>query len=143
MKKKGIDHIIDMQSGDSENLHFEDNTFDSAIAAFGVRNFENLEAGLKEIHRVLKPNSKAVILEFSKPTVFPFKQLYNFYFRFVLPSIGKVVSKDNAAYTYLPESVKEFPYGDDFLRILEETGFKNTKCIPVTLGISSIYIGEK
>lgn len=143
MKKKGIDHIITMESGDSENLRFEDNNFDAVIVAFGVRNFENLEKGLQEMNRVLNEGGKAVILEFSKPTVFPFKQLYNFYFRWILPKIGKLVSKDNAAYTYLPESVNEFPYGDDFLKILDKTGFKNTRCKPLTLGISSIYIGEK
>lgn len=143
MKKKGYDHIIDMQSGDSENIHFEDNKFDAVIVAFGVRNFENLEKGLKEMNRVLRPGGKAVILEFSKPTVFPFKQLYNLYFRWILPRIGKLVSKDSAAYTYLPESVNEFPYGNDFLTILTKTGFKNTKCKPLTLGISSIYVGEK
>jgi len=143
MKKRGLDHIIDMQSGDSENLHFDDNNFDAIIVAFGVRNFENLEKGLAEMNRVLKPGGKAVILEFSKPSIFPFKQLYNFYFRWILPKVGKLVSKDSAAYTYLPESVKEFPYGEEFIRILEGTGFKNTQCKPLTLGISSIYIGEK
>lgn len=143
MKKRGYSDIIDMQSGDSENLHFDDNKFDAVIVAFGVRNFENLEKGLSEMNRVLRPGGRAIILEFSKPTVFPFKQLYNFYFRWILPKIGKVVSKDNAAYTYLPESVNEFPFGNDFLRILEKTGYKNTKCKPLTLGISSIYVGEK
>lgn len=143
MKKKGLSEIIDMQSGDSENLHFEDNTFDAVIVAFGVRNFENLEKGLKEMNRVLRPGGKAVILEFSKPTVFPFKQLYNFYFRWILPKIGKLVSKDSAAYTYLPESVNEFPFGNAFTEILANTGFKNTQCKPLTLGISSIYVGEK
>ncbi|MEP1032925.1 bifunctional demethylmenaquinone methyltransferase/2-methoxy-6-polyprenyl-1,4-benzoquinol methylase UbiE [Ekhidna sp.] len=143
MKKRGYSDIIDMQSGDSENLHFDDNKFDAVIVAFGVRNFENLEKGLSEMNRVLRSGGRVVILEFSKPTVFPFKQLYNFYFRWILPKIGKVVSKDNAAYTYLPESVNEFPFGDDFLQILEKTGYKNTKCKPLTLGISSIYVGEK
>ncbi|MBC6425501.1 MAG: bifunctional demethylmenaquinone methyltransferase/2-methoxy-6-polyprenyl-1,4-benzoquinol methylase UbiE [Ekhidna sp.] len=143
MKKKGIDHIIDMQSGDSENIHFENNSFDAVIVAFGVRNFEDLEKGLKEMNRVLKPGGKAIILEFSKPTIFPFKQLYNFYFRWILPKIGEIVSKDNAAYTYLPESVNEFPYGKEFLRILDKTGYKNNKCKPLTQGISSIYLGEK
>jgi demethylmenaquinone methyltransferase/2-methoxy-6-polyprenyl-1,4-benzoquinol methylase len=143
MKKKGLEGIITMESGDSENLRFEDNNFDAVIVAFGVRNFENLEKGLAEMNRVLRPGGKAVILEFSKPTIFPFKQLYNFYFRWILPKIGKLVSKDNAAYTYLPESVNEFPFGQDFLNILTKTGFKNTKCKPLTLGISSIYIGEK
>lgn len=143
MKKRGYEEIIELQSGDSENLHFEDNNFDAVIVAFGVRNFENLEKGLSEMNRVLLPGGKAVILEFSKPTLFPFKQLYNFYFRWILPKIGKLVSKDNAAYTYLPESVNEFPYGDNFLTILEKTGFKNTQCKTLTLGISSIYVGEK
>ncbi|MEM9895510.1 MAG: bifunctional demethylmenaquinone methyltransferase/2-methoxy-6-polyprenyl-1,4-benzoquinol methylase UbiE [Bacteroidota bacterium] len=143
MKKRGYDHIIDMQSGDSENLRFAENHFDAIIVAFGVRNFENLEKGLAEMKRVLKPGGKAVILEFSKPTVFPFKQLYSFYFRFILPKVGKLFSKDEAAYTYLPESVKEFPYGANFLSILNKLGFNNTRCKPLTLGISSIYIGEK
>jgi len=143
MKKKGIDHIISMESGDSENLRFEDNNFDAVIVAFGVRNFENLEQGLSEMNRVLRSGGKAVILEFSKPTAFPFKQLYSFYFRWILPKIGKLVSKDNAAYTYLPESVNEFPFGKDFLEIMAKTGFKNAKCKPLTLGISSIYVGEK
>ncbi len=143
MKKRNISHIIDMQSGDSENIHFEDNSFDAIIVAFGVRNFENLEKGLSEMYRVLKSGGKAIVLEFSKPTIFPFKQLYNFYFRWILPKVGKLVSKDNAAYSYLPESVNEFPYGGDFLQILKKTGFKNTKCRPLTLGISSIYSGEK
>lgn len=143
MKSRKIDHIITMESGDSENLHFDDNKFDAIIVAFGVRNFENLEKGLSEMNRVLKPGGKAVILEFSKPTIFPFKQLYHFYFRWVLPKIGRIVSKDSSAYTYLPESVNEFPYGKDFERILAQTGFKNTLCKPLTLGISSIYTGEK
>ncbi len=143
MKKKGIDHIIQLESGDSENLRFENNKFDAVIVAFGVRNFENLEKGLKEMYRVLKTGGKVVILEFSKPTTFPFKQLYNFYLRGILPKIGRVVSKDNAAYTYLPESVNEFPYGRNFLAILVKNGFKKTQCKPLTLGISSIYIGEK
>ncbi|MDE0472357.1 MAG: bifunctional demethylmenaquinone methyltransferase/2-methoxy-6-polyprenyl-1,4-benzoquinol methylase UbiE [Ekhidna sp.] len=143
MKKRGIDHIIDMQSGDSENIHFEDNSFDAVIVAFGIRNFEYLEKGLKEMNRVLKPGGKVVILEFSKPTIFPFKQLYSFYFRWILPKIGRFISKDNAAYQYLPESVSKFPCGEDFLRILSKTGYKNNKCKPLTLGISSIYSGEK
>lgn len=143
MKRKGVDHIIDMQMGDSEKLLFEDNTFDAAIVAFGVRNFENLEKGLKDMYRVLKPGGKTVIIEFSRPRRFPMKQLYNFYFKSILPIIGKLISKDQSAYTYLPESVDAFPDGQNFLDILSEVGYKQTQCRPLTFGISSIYIGQK
>ncbi len=143
MKRKGIDHIIDMQMGDSEKLLFESNTFDAVIVSFGVRNFENLEKGLSDMFRVLKPGGKTVIIEFSRPRRFPMKQLYNFYFKSILPIIGKLISKDQSAYTYLPESVEAFPDGDDFLTILEKVGFKSTECKPLTFGISSIYIGQK
>jgi demethylmenaquinone methyltransferase / 2-methoxy-6-polyprenyl-1,4-benzoquinol methylase len=143
MKKKGYDNIIDLQLGDSEKLLFDDNTFDSVIVSFGVRNFENLEKGISDMNRVLKPGGKTVILEFSKPTKFPFKQIYNFYFRAILPKIGKVISRDNAAYTYLPESVEAFPDGDKFLEVLKNAGFKNTRCKSLTFGVSSIYTGEK
>lgn len=141
--KTGHDNVIELKLGDSEKLHFEDNKFDSVIVAFGVRNFEELEVGLENMYRVLKPGGKTVILEFSRPHMFPFKQLYDFYFRLILPKIGRIVSGDNSAYKYLPESVLEFPHGDKFLKILENVGFKNNKCIPLTFGISSIYIGLK
>ena len=143
MKKKGLDHIIDMQMGDSEKLLFEDNTFDAVIVSFGVRNFENLEKGLSDMYRVLRPGGKVVIVEFSQPKTFPMKQLYNFYFKSILPVIGKMVSKDQSAYTYLPESVAAFPDGERFLNILGEVGFNKTECKPLTFGISSIYIGQK
>lgn len=143
MKKRGLDHIIELQLGDSEKLLFEDNKFDAVIVSFGVRNFENLEKGLADMYRVLRPGGKAVIVEFSKPKKFPMKQGYNFYFKYILPQIGKIISKDSSAYTYLPESVQVFPDGDDFLAILQKVGFKNTTCRPLTFGISSIYIGEK
>lgn len=143
MKRKGVDHIIDMQMGDSEKLLFEDNTFDAAIVAFGVRNFENLKKGLSDMHRVLKPGGKTVIIEFSRPRKFPMKQLYNFYFKSILPIIGKLISKDQSAYTYLPESVDAFPDGQQFLDILSEVGYKKIECRPLTFGISSIYIGQK
>ena len=143
MVRRKLDDRIEMVSGDSEGLRFEDNKFDAVIVAFGVRNFENLEQGLADMFRVLKPGGKVVILEFSKPHLFPFKQLYNFYFKYVLPVIGRVVSKDQAAYTYLPDSVKEFPDGKSFLNILSRIGFQNTQCIPQTFGISSIYTGSK
>ena len=143
MKKKGLDQKIELLSGDSEALQFEDNKFDAVIVSFGVRNFEHLEKGLADMYRVLKPGGKTVILEFSKPKSFPFKQLYHFYFKWILPKIGNTISKDQAAYTYLPESVRAFPDGQNFLEILEKVGFKNTQCKPLTLGISSIYIGTK
>ncbi len=141
--KKGLDHRIELQTGDSERLLFDDNKFDAIIVAFGVRNFENLEKGLKDMYRVLKKGGKVVILEFSKPKTFPFKQVYQFYFKWILPKIGRFISSDTAAYTYLPESVSEFPDGKDFLGILEKTGFKETECKALTLGISSIYSGVK
>jgi len=143
LKKKGLDHLIELQMGDSERLLFDDNKFDAIIVAFGVRNFEHLEQGLKDMHRVLKSGGKVVILEFSKPRKFPFKQVYQFYFKWILPKIGRLISKDSSAYTYLPESVNEFPDGKDFQGILEKTGFKQTECKPLTLGISSIYTGIK
>jgi demethylmenaquinone methyltransferase / 2-methoxy-6-polyprenyl-1,4-benzoquinol methylase len=143
MKKKGLEDRIELQMGDSEKLLFEDNNFDAVIVSFGVRNYENLVKGLTDMHRVLKPGGKTVIVEFSSPTMFPMKQLYSFYFKFILPVIGKLISKDQAAYTYLPESVDAFPDGDKFLEILKQVGFKNTVCKPLTFGISSIYIGQK
>ncbi len=143
MKKKGYSERISLELGDSENLRFEDNSFDAAIASFGVRNFENLEKGLSEINRVLKPGGTIIVLEFSKPYMFPFKQIYNFYFSKILPLIGRVTSKDQTAYSYLYESVQAFPDGKDFLKVLEKVNFKQTKWKPLTLGISSIYIGKK
>ncbi len=143
LKKKGVDHIVQLELGDSEKLMFKDNNFDAVIVSFGVRNFANLELGLADMFRVLKPGGKTVIVEFSKPSKFPFKHIYNFYFKAILPKIGKVVSKDQSAYTYLPESVKVFHDGAEFLEVLKRVGFKNTKCIPLTFGVSSIYVGEK
>ncbi len=143
LKKRKLDDKISLALGDSENLPFEDNKFDAIIVAFGVRNFENLEKGLAEMFRVLRPGGKVVVLEFSKPKSFPFKQLFNFYFKNILPTLGKTISKDNAAYTYLPESVRSFPDGKDFTSILDKLGFKDTVCKPLTLGISSIYTGIK
>jgi demethylmenaquinone methyltransferase/2-methoxy-6-polyprenyl-1,4-benzoquinol methylase len=143
IKKKNLDHVITLENGDSENLRFEDNNFDAVIVAFGVRNFENLENGLLNMNRVLKKDGKVIILEFSKPTSFPFKQMYNFYFKSILPIIGNVISKDNSAYTYLPESVQAFPQGSKFLEILKKTGFNQTECIQLTFGICSIYTGVK
>lgn len=141
--QRGLSDRIVLLSGDSENLPFPENKFDAVTVAFGVRNFENLEKGLSEIFRVMKPGATLVVLEFSKPARFPFKQLYNFYFKAILPVIGRVVSKDKAAYTYLPESVQAFPDGKRFESILNQVGFKNTTCTSLTFGISSIYTGQK
>lgn len=138
-----VDNRITLLSGDSENLPFPDTNFDAVTVAFGVRNFENLDRGLQEIYRVLRPEGQLVVLEFSKPRQFPFRQLYNFYFRWILPTVGRIVSSDKSAYTYLPESVAAFPDGEDFLNHLRKAGFKAATCTPLTFGISSIYIGKK
>ncbi len=143
LEKMGLTDKIELRMGDSEELLFDDNKFDATVVAFGVRNFQNLEKGLADMHRVIREGGKLVVLEFSQPTRFPMKQLYGFYFKAILPLIGKFVSKDNAAYTYLPESVAEFPYGEKFTEILKKVGFKETQCIPLTFGISSIYVGKK
>ncbi len=134
---------VELLQGDSENLQFEGNKFDAVTVGFGVRNFENLEKGLAEILRVMKPGAMLVVLEFSRPKRFPFKQVYNFYFKSILPNIGRMVSKDKSAYTYLPESVDAFPDGKDFENILQKVGFKNTTCEPLTFGISSVYTARK
>ncbi len=141
--KKGLDKVISLAQGDSENLPFEDNSFDAITVAFGVRNYENLEKGLKEMRRVLKTDGQLVVLEFSRPTVFPFKQLFNTYFKYILPTIGKFTSKDPDAYRYLYESVQAFPDGQKFVEVLDKTGFKSNQCTRLSLGICSIYHGEK
>jgi demethylmenaquinone methyltransferase / 2-methoxy-6-polyprenyl-1,4-benzoquinol methylase len=143
LKERGLDQLIELRTGDSESLPFEENKFDAVVVAFGVRNFENLEKGLAEMQRVLKPGGRLVVLEFSRPRMFPFRQLYHFYFTFVLPKIGRMISRDPAAYTYLPESVLAFPDGEDFIGILKKTGFTYTTCQPLTLGISSLYTAVK
>lgn len=143
VKAKHLDNVVTLQYGDSENLPFNDNSFDAITVGFGVRNFEDLRRGLTEMYRVLKPGGQAVILEFSRPGSFPFKQVYNFYFSFILPRIGKMVSKDDSAYTYLPKSVEAFPDGEDFIRILQDVGFKQNQCRSLTFGVSSIYTGTK
>ena len=143
IKKKGLQDRIELKLGDSENLEFHSNTFDAYTAGFGVRNFENLEKGLTEMLRVLKPNGTAIILEFSKPKAFPIKQIYNFYFNSMLPGIGKKVSKDSSAYTYLPESVEAFPDGEQFIQILSKVGYNNIEEIRLLFGIASIYKARK
>ncbi|MCI3936693.1 bifunctional demethylmenaquinone methyltransferase/2-methoxy-6-polyprenyl-1,4-benzoquinol methylase UbiE [Chryseobacterium aahli] len=142
IKKLKLDGKISMQKGDAENLPFEDNRFDAASVAFGVRNFENLTKGLAELRRVVKENKSVYILEFSKVEGFlgPF---YMFYFKNILPAIGRLVSKDNRAYTYLPDSVNAFPFGEKMRQILLDTGFKKVEYKKLSLGIATIYKATK
>jgi len=140
---KGLSSKIDLQYGDSEALPFDAAYFDAITCAYGVRNFEHLELGLKDMYRVLRPGGRIAILEFSKPKNFPVKQLYNFYFRYILPVLGKTVSKDATAYTYLPESVAAFPEGNDFCQILKNCGFTDVHARPLTLGITTLYTAGK
>ena len=139
----GMQDQIRLQQGDSENICFEDDTFDAVAVAFGVRNFERLDEGLKEMHRVLKKNGKVIILEFAMPRSFPMKQLYAFYFQCVLPTVGGLLSKNRQAYRYLPASVVKFPQGDDFLQIMRDCGFRDVACQKLTCGIACIYTGIK
>ncbi len=143
IRSQGLESVIELKTGDSEQLEFPEASFDAVTVAFGVRNFENLERGLAEMLRVLRPGGQAVILEFSRPHIFPFKQLYNAYFKYVLPLIGRLTSRDMRAYTYLFESVQAFPEGDQFLNILSKTGYQNPRCERLTLGICSIYHAVK
>jgi len=143
IKAKKLDHLIEMQLGDSEDLPFKDQTFDAVTVAFGVRNFENLQKGLKEMHRVLKPGSVAIILEFSKPKTFPVKQVYNFYFKYILPGFGKLVSKSKDAYTYLPESVSSFPEDKAFFVELKQAGFTKNTQKRLSMGIATLYSAYK
>lgn len=143
VKAKQLDNRVDMIIGDSENMPFEDNTFDAITVAFGVRNFETLENGLKDILRVLKPGGTFVILETSVPTKFPFKQGYKVYSKFILPTIGKLFSKDKTAYKYLSESASVFPYGEALNNILRNIGFINVEDKPQTFGVATIYTASK
>lgn len=143
VKKKGFAEHINLEIGNAESIRFDSEYFDTAIVAFGVRNFENLEKGLSEMMRVLKPNGSILVLEFSKPKYFPFKQIYFFYFKFVLPLIGKLISKHAEAYEYLPNTVMNFPEGEIFLNILKKVGFKDTRQRRMTFGIATAYVGVK
>ena len=141
--KANLSDTIEMVVGDSENMPFEDNTFDAITVSFGVRNFANLDKGLTEIRRVLKPNGTFVVLETSNPTKFPFKQGYKFYTSFILPIIGKIFSRDKVAYSYLSESANSFPFVEVFDNILQKNGFINTEYKPVTFGVATIYSATK
>lgn len=143
MHERKIDHIIDMQHGDSENLPFDDGAFDAVTVAFGVRNFENLKQGLSEMLRVTRTGGKIVILEFSKPKKFPVKQTFAIYSKYVIPFFGKNIAKDEKAYAYLPESVSVFPEGKEFTDILRALGYNNVKAETVSGGIATLYTGIK
>lgn len=143
MVKRKVNHIIEMVQGDSENLSFEDNTFDAYTVGFGVRNFQNLDAGLTEMLRVLKPKGVGLILEFSKPKKFPVKQYFKFHSNYIIPTFGRMISKDRAAYSYLPESVAAFPEGQAFVDIMTSVGYKDVKSKIVGGGIATIYYGIK
>ena len=141
--KRNLSNTIEMIIGDSEKLPFEDNSFDAITVAFGIRNFENLEKGLSEILRVLKPSGIFVILETSVPTKFPFKQGYNIYTKGIMPIIGKIFSRDKVAYSYLSESASVFPYGERLNNILRKIGFINPVATPQTFGVATIYTATK
>ncbi len=141
--KKQLNNQIELVLGDSEKLDFKDHSFDAITVGFGVRNFEDLNKGLQEIYRVLKPNGVFVVLETSQPTKFPMKQLFYFYSKYIIPTIGGLFSKDKKAYKYLPESAAKFPYGEKFNNILLKNGFNTAIDNPVAFGISSIYTAIK
>jgi demethylmenaquinone methyltransferase / 2-methoxy-6-polyprenyl-1,4-benzoquinol methylase len=143
LKTRHLEHVIELQNGDSEAIMFPDDTFDAVTVAFGVRNFEHLETGLSEILRVLKPGGKLSVLEFSKPNLPGIEQLYNLYLGIVAPGIAKMVAKNKEAYAYLNDSVKAFPEGKAFMAIMEKTGYKEITCRRLSLGICSIYSGQK
>ncbi len=141
--KLGLDHQIRFIQGDSENLPFDDNSFEAITVAFGVRNFENTQVGLAECYRILTAGGVLSILEFSRPTIAPFKQLYFFYFKYVLPWIGKITSGDKMAYTYLYESSRAFAAGTEFASLLAAVGFKHVSFKPLTFGVCTLYSAEK
>jgi len=143
IKKLKLDNLIELKEGDAETLDFPDNSFDAITVGFGVRNFENLEKGLSNLARILKPGGKIVILEFSYPRKFPIKQFYTFYFFYLTPFFGKLFSKDSRAYSYLPESVKAFPNNEKLVEILNKCGFKNASYTSLTLGVAAIYEAGK
>jgi len=141
--KKGLNDKITLELGDSENMKYADSSYDVVSSAFGVRNFGDLRKGLTEMYRVLRPGGQIVVLEFSRPKVFPIKQGFNLYFKHILPFIGKIKSKDDKAYKYLYESVQVFPDYDRFTQILDQIGFKDSKWSSLSFGICTIYSATK
>lgn len=143
VKKKGLDNKIFLMIGDGCNIPCADSAFDLTTISFGIRNFPDPQKSLHEIQRVLKPGGRVMIMEFSIPKNFIFRNIYFFYFRHLLPFVGNLVSKHKDAYTYLNKSVEDFPYGDAFLQLMRNANFKNLKAIPLTFGIATLYIGDK
>ena len=141
--RRGLAGVITLLAAEAESLPFAEGTFDAAVVAFGVRNFEDLQQGLAEMRRVLRAGGRLVVLEFSRPRVFPLRQIYLFYFLRVIPMIGRLVSGNREAYTYLPESVMAFPEGADFLSILAKAGFRSPGAERLTFGIASVYTAQK
>jgi demethylmenaquinone methyltransferase/2-methoxy-6-polyprenyl-1,4-benzoquinol methylase len=143
INKKNLENIIAFESGEAEHLRFESGSFDVVMTAFGVRNFENLELGLREFYRVLRSGGTAMILEFSKPSRSPIKQFYQVYSRYLLPLLGGLISRNRSAYEYLPNTITEFPDGEEFCKCLLSAGFSSATCYPQTFGIASIYMAVK
>jgi len=141
--ESGLGDIINLQQGDAEQIPFPDSSFDAVTVAFGVRNFEDLLRGLTEMRRVLIPGGTMMILEFSHPSSFPFRQFYRIYSTLFIPLIGRIFSGDNKAYRYLPDSISAFPSGKDFLAVLNNIGMKKSRQVVLTFGVASIYIAEK
>lgn len=141
--RKGLSERIELISGDSEKIGFDDNYFDVAMVAFGVRNFRNLLKGLCEMHRVIQPGGLIMILEFSKPVTFPFREVFNFYFLNILPFFGRLFSKNKRAYRYLPDSVMSFPDNEVFIKFLNKAGFRDVRQKKLTFGVATIYTGIK
>jgi demethylmenaquinone methyltransferase/2-methoxy-6-polyprenyl-1,4-benzoquinol methylase len=143
VEKAGLKQIIELLNGDSETINFKNDSFDAVTVAFGVRNFQHLEKGLSEIYRVLKPGGKLVVLEFSKPKMLGVKSIYDLYMKVITPNVGRLFSKNRNAYKYLDASIQKFPEGKNFTQILDNLGYLNTYCKPLSLGICSIYCGTK
>jgi demethylmenaquinone methyltransferase/2-methoxy-6-polyprenyl-1,4-benzoquinol methylase len=143
IQSRKLEHRITLEAGEAEHLRFESGSFDVVMAAFGVRNFADLELGLKEFYRVLRKGGCALILEFSRPKRFPIKHMFHFYARSILPLLGGIISNNRSAYKYLPSTMAEFPDGEEFCALLRSAGFTTTICFPQTFGIASIYIAKK
>ena len=143
VKKLGLQDVISFEYQDCTNLTLPSNSFDAITAGFGVRNFEDLEQGYREMHRVLKPGGKAVILELSTPEYFPMKQMYKIYSKIVIPVVGRSVSKESRAYSYLPESIKHVPQGKEMCKIMSDSGFTKTSYKTFTFGVCTMYTAIK